>query len=116
MTDTPKDSLNWAMICHLAGLTAYVGIPFGNVIAPVIIWLLKKDSSPVVMAEGREAVNFNISFTLYALLVALTCYILVGYALLPALLIVHIVLVVRAALKANKGESVRYPFTLRFIN
>ena len=34
----------------------------------------------------------------------------------PVVLVAHIVLVIQAILKANKGESVRYPFTLRVIN
>ena len=57
-----------------------------------------------------------ISFTLYALMAGLLCYVLIGFVFLPVVLICHIVLVIRAVLKANKGESVRYPFVLRFIS
>jgi uncharacterized protein len=116
MTEAPKNTLNWGMLCHLAGLTTYLGIPFGNIVAPLVIWLFKKDADAVVMTEGRESINFNISFTIYGLLAGLSCYILIGFVLLPAVLVVHIVLVVRAVLRANKGETVRYPFTLRIIN
>jgi uncharacterized Tic20 family protein len=108
--------VNWGMICHLAGLATYIGIPFGNIVAPLIIWLLKKDQNSVVMTEGKESLNFNISFTLYALMAGLLCYIIVGFVLLPMVLICHIVLVIRATLKANRGESVHYPFCLRFIS
>jgi hypothetical protein len=104
------------MLCHLAGLVTYLGIPFGNIIAPLIIWLVKKDSNPVVMTEGRESINFNISFTIYALLAGLFIFVLIGYALLAVVVIVHVVLIVKAILRANKGEPVHYPFTLRIIN
>jgi uncharacterized Tic20 family protein len=115
MTETPKNTLNWGMLCHLAGLTTYLGIPFGNILAPLIIWLVKKDDDAVVMTEGRESINFNISFTIYGLLAGLLCYVLIGFAFLPVILVVHVVLIVKAVLRANKGEPVRYPFTLRII-
>jgi uncharacterized Tic20 family protein len=116
MSENSKSTLNWAMLCHLGGLATYIGIPLGNILVPLIIWLLKKNSDPAVNVEGREALNFNISVTVYAVIAGLMCYILIGFIVLPLVLIAHIVLVIRAALKANKGESVHYPFTLRFIN
>ena len=104
------------MVCHVAGLTTYLGIPFGNIIAPLVLWLLKKNSDPVVSTEGRESLNFNISFTIYGIIAGLLCYVLIGFVVLPVVLIAHIVLVIQATLKANKGQSVRYPFTLRFVD
>jgi uncharacterized Tic20 family protein len=100
------------MICHLAGLSAYIGIP---VILPFFIWTIKKDRDPVVMTEGKESINFNLSFALYGFLAGILCYVLIGFALFPIIMIVHVVLVIWAVLKANKGEPVRYPLSLRFI-
>ena len=116
MTETPKNSLNWAMLCHLAGLSLYIGLPFGNIIVPLGIWLVKKDKDPAVATEGREAINFNISFTIYGLVAGVLCYALIGFALVPAVLIAHVILVVKAVLSANRGEAVHYPFTLTIIN
>jgi uncharacterized Tic20 family protein len=116
MTESSKSTVNWGMLCHLAGLATYLGIPFGNIIAPLIIWLIKRNGDPFVMSEGRESLNFNISFTLYAVMAGFLCYVLIGFVLLPVVLVCHIVLAIRATLKANKGETVRYPFSLRFIN
>jgi uncharacterized Tic20 family protein len=116
MSDSATSDVNWAMVCHLSGLTTYIGIPLGNVIAPLAIWLLKKDKDPRVNEAGREAVNFNISFTIYGLVAGLLCWLLIGFIFMPVLFVVHIVLVIQATLKANKGETVRYPWTLRFIN
>ena len=104
------------MLVHLAGLSTYIGIPLGNILVPLIIWLVKKDESPTVMREGRESVNFNLSFTIYGIAAGFLCYVVVGFVLLPVVLIAHIVLAIQAALKANKGESVHYPFMLRFID
>jgi uncharacterized Tic20 family protein len=116
MSDDQKATLNWAMLCHLSGLALYIGIPLGNVIVPLAIWLLKKNSNPTVYEEGREALNFNISFTVYAVIAGLMCYFFIGFVVLPVVLITHIVLIVRATLEANKGQSVKYPFTLRILN
>ena len=116
MSDDKKATVNWPMLCHLGGLAIYIGIPLGNILVPLIIWLLKKKSDSAVNVEGREALNFNISVTVYAVIAGLMCYVLVGFVVLPMVLVAHIVLVVRAALRANRGESVKYPFTLRFIN
>ncbi len=116
MTEGGKSSVNWGMICHVAGLATYVGIPFGNVIVPLAIWLIKKDKDPNVNVNGRESLNFNISFTIYGLLAGLLCYVIIGFVALPVVLIAHVILAIQATIKANKGETVRYPLTLRFIN
>jgi uncharacterized Tic20 family protein len=112
MSNPTKSSVNWGLVCHVAGLSTYVGLP---VLGPLLVWLWKRKSEPIVNTEGREAVNFNISITLYAFVSGLLCVILIGYILLPLVGMMHLSLVIWATLKANKGESVRYPLTLRFI-
>jgi len=114
--DQSKNSVNWGMVCHVAGLATYIGIPFGNIIAPLVIWLVKRDSDSDVNSQGKESLNFNISFTLYGIVAGLLCYVLIGIVLLPVVLITHIILVIQATLKANKGQPVRYPLTLRFLS
>ena len=116
MAEEAKSTVNWSLVCHLGGLAIYIGIPLGNILVPLVVWLMKRKSDSAVAEHGREAVNFNISVTIYGVIAGLLCYVLVGFVLLPLLLVAHIVLIVQAARKANKGESVHYPFTLRFIN
>lgn len=55
---------NWAAVIHLSGLTFVLGIPFLNIIAPAILWLLKKEQHPFLAKQGREVVNFQITFSL----------------------------------------------------
>ncbi len=116
MSDSGKSEVNWGMLCHLGGLAAYIGIPFGNIIVPLIIWLAKRDTDSYAREEGKESLNFNISFTLYGLLVGLLCFAFIGYFLLPVFFLIHLVLAIWATLQAQKGKSVHYPWTLRFIN
>jgi uncharacterized Tic20 family protein len=112
MKNESKSAVNWGMICHVAGLTTYMGLP---VLGSLFVWLAKRKSDPVANVEGREAVNFNISFTLYAFVAGMLCWILVGFLFLGLVSAIHVSLILWAVLKANKGEHVHYPFTLRFI-
>jgi uncharacterized Tic20 family protein len=58
-----KDANLWAMLCHLSALVGFV-IPFGNIIAPLVIWTIKKDEFDLVNDQGKEAINFQISITI----------------------------------------------------
>lgn len=107
---------NWAMLSHLLALLGYVGVPFGNIIAPLVIYLVKKDQSPYVGEQARESLNFQISMTIYALVSGVLTVILIGFLLLAAVWIGGVVLTIIASVKAANNESYRYPFTLRLIN
>jgi uncharacterized Tic20 family protein len=111
-----KDERMWAMFCHLA---AFVGVmlpvPFGSVIGPLVVWMIKKDEYPLVADQGKEAVNFQISVAIYSVVSALLVFLLIGFFMLGALAIFGLVCVVMGAMKANEGESFRYPLCIRFI-
>jgi uncharacterized Tic20 family protein len=115
MSDT-TDERTWAMLCHLSGLLLWVGVPFANIAGPLIIWMSKKEEMPLVDSNGKEAVNFQISFTIYLIAALILCVLLIGLPMIFVLLIGQVVLVVIAALKTNQGQEYRYPLTLRFLN
>jgi uncharacterized Tic20 family protein len=110
----PSQARTWDMLCHLSALAGYL-IPFGNVIGPVIIWQIKKNEYPSVDAHGKEAVNFQISVLIYTFVSILLTFVLIGIPLLVASVIGNLVLIVIASIKANNGETFRYPLTIRFI-
>ena len=107
------ESKNWATVSHLSAFVMFLGIP--ALVGPLVAWLLKRDD-PYVDFHGREALNFNISFLIYAVAAALSILLIVGILLLPAVVITWFVLTIRASVKASAGEYYRYPFTLRLIN
>jgi uncharacterized protein len=115
MQETTKDARTWALICHLAGLAGFTGIPFANVIGPLVVWLIKKDQSWFVNDQGKEAVNFQISLTIYIIIAAILAFLLIGIPLLFVLGIGGLILIIIAAVKANEGVVYRYPLTIRFI-
>ncbi len=113
-TDTASsDARNWALFSHLSAFVLLFGIP--SVVGPLVIWAVKKQDDPFVDFHGKEAVNFNISFLIYAAIAAVSMIVLVGFLLLPAVLITWFVLVIIGTVKAGAGEYYRYPLTIRFV-
>ena len=106
---------NWAMVAHLSGLALYTGIPFGNVLGPLVVWLLKKDDSSFVADQAKEALNFQLSLTLYTLIAFVLLFFLVGLFAFPVLLAAHIVFSIVGAVQASEGKVYRYPLTIRFV-
>ena len=102
------------MLCHLAALAGFL-IPFGSIVGPLIIWLIKKDEFPFVDEQGKESLNFQISVAIYGIVSAILIIVVIGIFLLIALVIADVVLVVMASIQTNKGESYRYPLTIRLI-
>jgi uncharacterized protein len=105
----------WAMFAHLSALAGLV-MPFGSIIGPLVIWLIKKDTMPFVNDQGKEALNFNITVAIAAVVCGLLCIVLIGFLLLPVLVILWLVFVIVGTIKANEGTLYRYPFALRLVN
>ena len=115
--ETDKDARMWAMFCHLAGVGAFVPIlpVLGGVIAPLVVWQIKKDTFGFVDEQGKEAVNFQITVAFCALLAGLLCFICAGIVLLPIVYLLDVVFLVIAAVKASDGLHYHYPLVIRFI-
>jgi len=109
-----SEEKQWALFAHLSALVGYI-IPFGSIIGPLVIWQVKKNEMPFVDDQGKEALNFQITVAIIAIVCLLLVLILIGILLLWALAIVNLVLIIIAALAANNGQAYRYPFAFRFI-
>ena len=111
-----KDECNSAMLAHLLG--ALIGI-----IGPLIIYLTKKDDSPFVEDQGKEALNFHltliiaylVSTVLYTILMIVTCGFGMFLPLPLAVTIYQLIMGIIASTRANNGEYYRYPATIRMI-
>ena len=111
-----NEERNWAVFCHLGGFAFYLlGFALGHILVPLALWLMKREGSAFVDENGREALNFQISVTLYAIVTGALCFVLVGFLLIPILMGFHIVLMIVASVRASQGESYRYPLTIRLI-
>ena len=105
--ETSKDARNMAMLCHLLGMVGFF--------APLVIWLNEKDKHKFVDEHGRAAMNYQISIIIYYLASWILCLILIGIPMLIALVIMHVVFVIIAAVKASNGKPWQYPIAIRFI-
>ena len=103
-----------AALCHLSSLCGFL-IPFGNLITPLIIWIIYKEKYDFLDKHGRECLNFQISLTIYGIVSGLLSIVFIGFILLPIVIITGIILTVIAAVKANEGKNYRYPLTIRFL-
>lgn len=104
-----KEACTMAMLAHLLGL-------FSSFVGPLIIWLLKKDESPFVDEQAKEALNFQITLMIGFFISAILTYFCIGILTFFALYVIDVIFSIMATVAANKGESYKYPFNLRFIN
>ena len=102
------------LLSHIGTLLGYA-VAFGNFIVPLAIWLSKRDESKAVAEHAKESLNFQISMALYSILAAFLIIVLVGIPLLIVLVIINLICVIVATMKADRGEFYRYPFTIRLI-
>lgn len=119
-----QNDKNYSSITHLSSFVGCV-FPFGNIIAPLILWSAKKGESAYIDIHGKAAVNFQLSLMLYSFLLALLIIPLtiftLGLGLIAVILgiipvfILIVVVIISASIKANNGEYYHYPFTIEFI-
>lgn len=110
-----SDERTWGILVHASAFVGMV-IPMGHIVGPLLIWLIKKDESPFVDANGKEAVNFQLSMTIYIVIAAILVVLLIGLLILPVLVIAWFVLVVIASIRASNDRVYSYPATIRFVS
>ncbi len=110
-----QDERTWGMVAHLSAFAVFIFPVAGNIIAPLIIWLTRRDTSAFVEAEAREALNFNITVTLGWIVCGLLTFALIGIPLGAVLFLGWLVMTIIAAVKATEGVGYRYPISLRLV-
>jgi uncharacterized protein len=112
------------MAAHLSAfLAAWLLLAF---LGPLLVWLLKRHDDPFIDRHAREALNFNLSLSVYgvaAVVLAIPVGLFtLGLGLIPmvvvggALLVAWVVLPIVAAVRASNGEPFHYPVTIRFVS
>jgi uncharacterized Tic20 family protein len=93
----------------------HLGGAFGTILIPIVLFATKKDESPFIRHHALEAINFHL--TLYVACVAgfVSMFFLIGFLLLPVIILAFYVLTVVATVAASRGEWYRYPACIRFI-
>jgi uncharacterized Tic20 family protein len=111
--DAPSSERTYAMLTHLSLIAApAIWVP---VVIPLIMWLVRRKDSPFLDDHGREAVNFQISLSIYALVFGLMSLCGIGLPLVIGVAVLGMVGSIMGAVAAHKGEFFRYPMSLRLV-
>jgi len=102
-----QDEKTMAMLAHLLGIFGFLG--------PLILWLIKKDQSPFVNDQGKEALNFHLTLLIGIVIGIITSFICIGLIIIPVVWLLGVIFSILAAMKAKEGIAYRYPFAIRFI-
>jgi uncharacterized protein len=103
-----SDARLWAMLSHLSGIVI-------SVIGPLIIMLVFGPRNAFVKSQSTEALNFQITILIAAIISSLLIIVVIGIVLLPIVLIVGLVFFIIGGIKAYNGEDYRYPFNIRMV-
>ena len=134
-----KNQKNIATFIHLSTFSRFF-FPLGNFIGPIVLWVANKDKSDFIDAHGKQALNFQISILLYAIVLGMITipffifnlldgfqfisltkpspllYISGGLGFVAVVgFILELVFIVKASLAAKEGLYYHYPLTINFI-
>lgn len=116
----PAEARRWITILHLSALAGFVFVGLGQVLGPLIVWLLKKNDVPGLDAAGKDVLNFQISWTLWWFFswgfVAIGWCLILPLAAPLVLLVAWVVFGANGAIKASNGAPCDFPLTIRFLN
>jgi uncharacterized Tic20 family protein len=110
-----QDERTWGMFAHLSAFAVFIFPLGGNIIAPLVIWLTRRDRSAFVEMEAREALNFNITVALGWLVCGSLTFVLIGVPLGAVLFLYWLVMAIVAGVKASEGAGFRYPISIRLV-
>lgn len=137
-----KEERNWGVLVHLAGIVgAIFSSLVGNILGALIAWLWKRNESPFLDQQGKEALNFQITLSIASFLVGIIFslfwsfrffhwghhpgntfgfflpmwYGMRWHAVRKIFFLINLVFSIIGAIKANKGEAYHYPISLRLV-
>lgn len=100
-----SDEKTMALLAHVLTIVA-------SFLAPLIIYIVKKDESDFVASHAKESLNFQITVVL---VITILCITIIGILLVWFVGIASLVLVIIATIRASEGKLYKYPVSIRFI-
>jgi uncharacterized Tic20 family protein len=102
-----SDDKTMAILAHILCIVA-------GFVAPLIIYLIKKDS-PYVAAHAKEALNFQLTMLIAWIVCFILMFVLIGIFLMFFLGIANLVLIIIATIRASENKIYHYPFSIKFV-
>ena len=84
-------------------------------LAPLLIWLTRRDYDSFAAEQAKEALNFQITTVILSIIAGILCFILIGFPMLLGLILGNIIFSIVGAIKVHGGEPYRYPYNIRMI-
>ena len=113
----------WAAGAHLAALILALVTSWAAGIAGAVgalaVWMIKRDDSAFAAEHAKEALNFNLSMFIYAVVLVIASVITLGLGLIItvplalAIAVTWLVCTLVAAFRAYDGQPYRYPLSIR---
>jgi len=116
-TAIPQEARTLGLLCHVTAFAGHV-FPFGNIVGPLIVWLMKREQYPFVDEQGKASLNFQISITIYLALSIIFAVVTCGFGALltVAIGIFSTIMIILAAIKASEGKTFQYPLSIPFLS
>lgn len=109
-----RDEKNMGIAIHASSFAGYM-IPFGSILGPLVVWLMKRDEIAFVDKCGRNCLNFKLSLMIYMMVSAVLMFVGIGFIMVGILAILDIVFTIIAVMKASEGISYQYPMSIKFL-
>ena len=97
------------------GILSHILCLVAGFIAPLVIYLIKKDESAFVREHAKESLNFQITLIIFYIISFILIFVFIGILMMVALGLVALILIIVATIKASEGKLYRYPFSIRLI-
>lgn len=104
------------VITHLSQLISLV-TGFGSLIVPLILWVTQKEKVYKMDEHGKNIINFQLSLLVYCL-ICIPLILLFGLGLVGLIVlgVLSVIFPIVNAIRANNGETPKYPLSLNFIS
>lgn len=109
-----SDENTMAMLCHLSALAGFI-LPFGSILGPLVVWLVKKDEMSIVDRHGRDSINFQLTMLIAYIVSFILIFAVIGVILLPVVALFSFIMVIVASIKAYEGKEFTYPLSFKFL-
>lgn len=110
-----KEGVKMLGILHLVG-NIFSGGVLGIILVVLYLVIRKNELSQLEKETCYEIINFNLSFILYTFVAACSMILLIGFVLLPVVVVTGLVLMIMGFLRHLVGENYKYPFIIRFVS
>ncbi|QHI68504.1 DUF4870 domain-containing protein [Tichowtungia aerotolerans] len=107
------DVNTWSVFLHLSQFLTYL-LPLAGIVAPIILWQLKKDESSIIDRHGKIVLNWILTELILFLVAIPLCFVLIGVPLIFIISVAAIVFPIIGTIKAGNGEIWPYPCSIRF--